>query len=757
MHVIDWLFVLVPLLCVLIVGVKAQKHVHGVVDFLSAGRIAGRYVLSVSTGMASMGLITLVAMAEMYYHSGFPIVFWLIATMPFIFFISMTGFCTYRFRETRALTMGQFFEIRYNKAFRLTAAVMQSTAGIINYAIFPAVGARFLVYYINLPQEFQLLGMTMSTTMVVMALFLSLALLVSTMGGQVTVMVTDCLQGIFSYPMFLAIICYFLYRFSWDGEIIPALTARPPEQSLLNPFDSSSLKDFNLFYVFAGIVGMFIGHMTWGGTQGYNGAARTPHESKMGNLLGRWRTAFGDYMYVLLAIVAFAFMNHAHFAKESHDVRTSLADKVLHETVSDAQFREEITAAYATIQPRQAFSPSFDSTEAYQAEVKDPFVQATEAVLESQTAPVGSRKEAQTFRSVYTQMTVPMALREILPTGLVGVFCALMIFLLISTDTTYMHAWGSILIQDLVVPLCKKPLTPEVQIRALRWAIAGVAVFAFIFSNSFAQFDFIIMFFSVTGALWAGAGAVITLGLYWSRSTTAGAFASLISGVAIALSGFLLQQNWVERVYPWIVESQWLIPVTGMMDTVTSWFGPYIVWEMSSQKCPINSQEILFITNIVSLSLFIIVSLLTSKKPFNMDCMLHRGEWAIADDATTLYDSSKRKTWRTTFQNCILGIDEAYSRGDRVIAWSAFIWSFIYVFGATFVGVIIWNKISPWPVEWWSRYFFITIFLGALVLGVIFTVWFSICGIRELRRLFIDLASRATIDESDNGQVQRNK
>ncbi len=55
MHWIDWLIVLLPLALVAWVGIKTQKYVKGVSDFLSAGRVAGRYVVCVAGGEAAMG------------------------------------------------------------------------------------------------------------------------------------------------------------------------------------------------------------------------------------------------------------------------------------------------------------------------------------------------------------------------------------------------------------------------------------------------------------------------------------------------------------------------------------------------------------------------------------------------------------------------------------------------------------------------------------------------------------------------------
>jgi hypothetical protein len=405
-----------------------------------------------------------------------------------------------------------------------------------------------------------------------------------------------------------------------------------------------------------------------------------------------------------------------------------------------------LEAQYKAIPARQTFSETFASPEAYRAETDDPYLAATAAALVDTPA---ERQAAQTFRDIYAQMRVPVAIREILPVGITGLFLAMMLFLMISTDTTYMHSWGSIVVQDFVVPLRKRAFKPKDQINALRLSITGVAVFAFLFSYYFAQIDFILMFFSITGAIWAGAGVVITLGLYWRRGTTAGAITALIVGAVIAVSGIVAQKLWASHLYPAIAAAGMVENVGALLHSLSSPFHPYVVWEMDPLKFPINSIELAFIANVTTVLLYVGISLLTCKTPFNMDRMLHRGVYRAKGEAEAI---PERLTAKAFFLRRILGIDHQYTRGDRILAWSVFLWSFGFGFVVCFIVPIVWNLISPLDVQWWSQYFFLKNLVVAAIVGVISTFWFGICGTRDLFRLFRELDMKE-VDELDDGRV----
>src|SRR5881392_274680 len=93
--------------------------------------------------------------------------------------------------------------------------------------------------------------------------------------------------------------------------------------------------------------------------QGFNSAARTPHESRMGGILGEWRGQARLLMLLLLCICAVTYMKHPAFAQQATGIRQTIG------TINDDYLQK--------------------------------------------------------------QMTVPVALRYLLPVGLKGLFCSIMI------------------------------------------------------------------------------------------------------------------------------------------------------------------------------------------------------------------------------------------------------------------------------------------------------------------------------------------
>lgn len=222
-----------------------RRYNRSVADFLAANRSAGRYMLTVSQAASTFGAISAIAVFEMYYRAGFSPMFWSTLMLPIQFVIAATGWVTYRFRETRAFTLAQFFEVRYSRRFRIFMGGMGFLSGIINYGIFPAVTAHFFLYFCGLPGHFFLLGIPCDTFVVLMLLQLGLALTMTLAGGQLTVLVGDFIQGQFINIVMVAVLLWLAWMVHWD-QLVQVLSQAPPEHSLINPFRTSNVKDFNV-------------------------------------------------------------------------------------------------------------------------------------------------------------------------------------------------------------------------------------------------------------------------------------------------------------------------------------------------------------------------------------------------------------------------------------------------------------------------------------------------------------------------------
>ncbi|MBP7706130.1 MAG: sodium:solute symporter [Candidatus Aminicenantes bacterium] len=637
---IDWGIVLAVFGFIIAVVVLSKPLMRSVSDFLAAGRTGGRYLISLSQGTASLGAITIVGMLEMNYIAGFNMRWWEMVMAVVVVGISVSGWVLYRFRQTRCLTMAQFFEMRYSRSFRVFAGGLAFVSGIINFGIFPAVSARFFIYFCGLPEKVSLLGLEVPTFALIMIVILWIPLYFVFSGGQIAVMITDFLQGIFVNAVFIVIVVVLMLKVDW-GQILQAVSTAPADASLVNPFRTGSTKDYNFWYFFIGMIGVIYGKLSWQGTQAYNASAKSAHEAKMGDVLANWRgiPQWGLFL-VFVPIVAYTFWHGAGF-----------------------------TEAAASVRP----------------------------VLDG----LGSE-------ALRSQLTVPVALTRLLPVGLMGAFAAVMLAAAIGCNETYLHSWGSIFIQDVVQPLRKKAFAPAEHLKVLKRSILGVAAFSFVFSLLFQQSEYIFLFFAVTGAIFAGgSGAVIIGGLYWKRGTTAAAWAAMIVGAVTAVGGIVVQQ---------------LVP-----------------------GFPVNGQMFWGLAMAASSVVYVAVSLLTGRgRAFDMDRLLHRGEYLVAEEYKVV-DEVPVKGWK------VLGMGKEFTRFDRIIYVATYVWTAGWV--AVFVVGTVLNLTRDVPTEAWLG-FWRTYTLIMLAVSIVVIVWFSAGGLVNLKEMIATLKVMKR-DHSDQGFVER--
>lgn len=746
MGLIDWLIVIVPVAFVLGIGLYSRRYIRGVADFLAAGRVCGRYVISVGDIANALSIIGLVAYVEVHYKTGFALGFWQHITGPLGIVVGMFGYCTYRFRETKAMSLGQFLEMRYNRSFRIFAAALRSLSEMLANMIMPAIAARFFIYFLDLPHKFSIGGIEFPTFMIIVLICLVVAISIICMGGTLALVITDAIQGMFCFPLIVTFVIFILYKFSWSQEIVPVMIDRAQGESFLSPYDISNLRDFNLFLVVITVFTTVFHRASWIGA-GTSSAAKSPHEQKMAGLLGAWRGTVSMIFYVLIAVTIITMLNHRNWAPQGKIVRDKVSSRIAEELVPDSSKREILTQRIKALPP-QVHQIGVDAPLSQKKNLDTPLLNTAHSTLKEFEGESAGNAKFQQFRTLFHQMMLGSSMREMLPAGLLGLFCLLMVLAMISTDDSRIYSATITITQDVVMPLRKKPFTPKQHVMALRLVAIGIGVFFFCGSMFMAQLDYINLFVTIMCSMWlGGCGPVMIFGLYSRFGTTAGAFVSLITGMVMSVGGILVQRNWADIVFPWLEKMNYVETCAGILSAISGPFNPYIVWEMDPVKFPINSYEFYFITMVVTLFLYCVVSYFTMKEPFNLDRMLHRGIYNLDGE------NKERLQWslRTVFSK-MLGITKEYTTGDKVIAWSFFLYSFVYNFIGVFVIVIIWNAISPWPIQWWGSYFLVVYLVIPGIMAAISTFWFGIGGFVDLFRLFRDLEARVA-NHLDNGQV----
>ena len=745
----DWLIVAIPVVFVMWMGIYSRRYLKDVTTFLSAGRVCGRYVISVGDIANALSIIGLLAYVEVHYKVGFALGFWGTLTLPLSVVLGLFGFGLYRFRETKAQSLGQFLELRYSRRFRIFAAALRCLSEMLANMIMPALAARFFIYFLGLPETFTVFGFSVSTFDSIMLLVLTAAISIICMGGTLSIIVTDTIQGFICYPLLALFAVFVLCKFSWSNEILPVLSERAAGENFLNPYDIGKLRDFNYFFLIVTLFCAVFHRCSWIGCGGGSSAAKSAHEQKMASLLGSWRNALGVVFYVLMSVALLTYLTHQDFAEQAHEIRMQLTSRIAEDVVKDEKLKDNVIQTMHSM-PVQKYQPGVDKPLSEKENVDTRYLNKVHNALKMKDEAQGNSLFQQ-FRTLYYQQMLPVTLRQMLPPGMLGLFCLLMILAMISTDDSRIFSATVTMGQDVILPLIKKPLTPRQHMWMIRLVAIGIGVFFFFGSKYMAQLDYINLYVTLVCTMWlGGCGPVMIFGLYGRFGTTMGAWWSLISGMVLAVVGMLVQRNWANAVYPWLADNNLDGTVGSILTLISKPLNPVIVWEMNAVKCPINSYEWYFITMLITLALYCLVSKLTCREPFNLERMLHRGKYAI-DGARQIRSVW---TWNNVYDK-LIGITPEYSFWDKVVAWAFFVYSIIYKFFGCFILIVIWNLLQPWSMGWWGNYFLIVFLVVPGIIAAITAVWFGICGTIDMKAMFRDLNARIATP-LDDGRVEGN-
>jgi SSS family solute:Na+ symporter len=128
---------------------------------------------------------------------------------------------------------------------------------------------------------------------------------------------------------------------------------------------------------------------------------------------------------------------------------------------------------------------------------------------------------------------------RILPTGVLGLVVAGMLAATMSVNSSYLLGWSSVISQDIVLPLRRKPLGQSSQVVLNRIVNVLVSLFVLFWGVWYVLPGPVYFYLNITGTLFlAGAFAAFIGGLFWKRANTTGGYCAMIGGAVGSVTYF---------------------------------------------------------------------------------------------------------------------------------------------------------------------------------------------------------------------------
>lgn len=193
---IDWIIFAAGFLFFLGWALYLNHKCRTVADYLVSGRKV-RMWLGMGAGIGGeIGLISIAAMCEQGFRNGFSFVLInLLCLVVVVPLFGVWGFGIERFRATRAMSVPQYIEMRYTRRLRVVTGFTNCLAGVLQMCIFPIGGAIFVRQLLNAPLTMAIAGFDVPTDWVLMSILLICPIIFTTLGGYMTLMVTNFFQG----------------------------------------------------------------------------------------------------------------------------------------------------------------------------------------------------------------------------------------------------------------------------------------------------------------------------------------------------------------------------------------------------------------------------------------------------------------------------------------------------------------------------------------------------------------------------------
>jgi len=455
--VVDFTIVVVYLLISLVIGLMVNRFAGSMENYIGAGRKVGPWLGVATMTGTELGLVTVMYSAQKGFTGGFAAFHMAVIAGVGTLLVGLTGFIVGPLRRMEVLTIPEFYEKRFNRRIRVLGGVMLVFAGVLNMGLFLKVGSMFIVGVTGLASEGEALKW-------VMVGLLSLVLVYTTLGGMISVVLTDYVQFVvLSFGLLIAT-GLAIWKLGWIN-IFETVHA---ELGVAGFDPTAEGAGFGWTYVFWMIV-----------TAGLIGSAV-------------WPTA-----------VARALAMESESAVRKQYCWSSISFAV--------RFMIPYFWGICAL--------VFITSTAEGADLKGLFYPA--------------ESDESALNNLYA---MPVFMGRLLPPVLLGIVTAGMIAAFMSTHDSYFLTWSSVITQDIVAPLQKKPMSTKARIRLTRMLIVLMGGYVLYWGLFYKGREDIWDYMAVTGGIYfTGAFVVLMFGVYWKRTSSFGALLGLLSGLFMLL------------------------------------------------------------------------------------------------------------------------------------------------------------------------------------------------------------------------------
>ena len=138
---------------------------------------------------------------------------------------------------------------------------------------------------------------------------------------------------------------------------------------------------------------------------------------------------------------------------------------------------------------------------------------------------------------------MPKFLAAALPTGLIGIVVAAMLAADMSTDSSYLLGWASVIYNDILVVLHKGTWSEKKVVFLNKILVAAIGLFLLFYGLWYPLKSDLYVYMTLTASIYSvSVSTLLIAACYWKKANTWGAYAAIVVGSATPLLFLIMQQ-----------------------------------------------------------------------------------------------------------------------------------------------------------------------------------------------------------------------